>query len=98
MPGEETGRVGLAGRGDSLPLVGSDIWHLELIDDGSMATSSCGIVNRLSDWKDEREPGLLLLCSTLKRSSWAGISLSCACAEVRGSNRGEVCRHIPDMQ
>lgn len=38
-------------------LVGSHMWHLELIDSDSMETSSCGIVNRLRDWKDERESG-----------------------------------------
>lgn len=36
-------------------MVGSDVWHLELIDSESMVTSSCGIVNRLRGWKDEQE-------------------------------------------
>ena len=50
-------------------LVGSCIWHLELVDNDSMATSSCGIVNRLRGWKDERES--LSLHSALKSYSTA---------------------------
>lgn len=48
-----------AGRGDSPLLPGwlVDVWHLEIIDSGSMATGSCGIVNTRR--RDERETELL---------------------------------------
>lgn len=48
-----------AARGDSPLLPGwlVDVWHLEIIDSGSLATGSCGIVNTRR--KDERETELL---------------------------------------
>lgn len=49
-------------------LVGSDMWHLELIRSDSMETSSCGIVNRLRDWKDEQESGFC--CFSTNKGHW----------------------------
>lgn len=59
----------------SFCLLGSHMWHLRLAEINSMATGSCGIVNRQGDWKDQRESGFCcFLRHRLKSSNGADVS------------------------
>lgn len=65
-------------------LVGSEIWHLELIQYSAMATSSCGIVNTLKDWKEERESGFR--CFSTMKSGAPKEAAGASCAHVLRSH------------
>lgn len=77
----------------SFSLVGSVNGHLELIThNNTMATSSCGILNRLRYWKDEQESGdcHFSMCSG-RYNEAVGFAVH-ACAEVNGRKGGKIGR------